>query len=125
MIKNLGRGRGFKVVARASILGNNEVTRSIGARMIEILVLLVTHGIFTVEEVLDAFHIEPRNLSLERRQGRRIKELEAQINLMSKDNQKVQFFKDKIDKYENKIRLVADILEIEAEEEKETEKTED
>lgn len=49
----------------------------------------------------------------------KIKELEAKINVMTKENQKVKFYQAKVDKYENKIKLVADILEIESEEDEE------
>ena len=47
-----GRGQGFEVASRRSILYDNPTVRTLGNRAVAVISLLIRHGIFTEEYVL-------------------------------------------------------------------------
>lgn len=61
MFRGLGRGRGFEVASRESILTENETTRIIADRAMDILLLLMEHDILDSETVISRLDVTPED----------------------------------------------------------------
>jgi hypothetical protein len=56
-VRGLGRGRGFEVVSRDSVLGDDVVTPLVADRVLDIMSMLLREGCLEVEEVLSRLRI--------------------------------------------------------------------
>lgn len=84
-VKGLGRGRGFKVVEKDSILGNNFTTQLIGDRVLEIASLLISQGAISTSKALTVFQSKKEPLADNDKLKRTFDELKAELRLVERE----------------------------------------